>query len=208
MRNDRREAHLSEPERQRDQQNHGTSSRVNEAARQVGSAISSGAEGAATMVSDTVSAGYNELKSKGEAASETMTRAAEDTGRPSSEYGRDLGLSVQQNIRQTLEHQPLLLGVIGLAIGAGIASAFPSTKIEQDMMGEAGAAMKEKMQEIVTETSEFASQRAKDVFDEVKKEAAAQGLTPASAKEGLKEAVERVKTAATSSRNSIKGRLS
>lgn len=76
------------------------------------------------------------------------------------------------------------------------------------MMGEAGAAVKEKMQEIVTETSEFASQRAKDVFDEVKKEAAAQGLTPASAKEGIKEVVGKLTTAATSSRDSIKGRLS
>jgi hypothetical protein len=186
----------------------GTASRVSEGARQVGGTISSGAEGVATMASDTASAGYDALKSKGGAASEIMTRPAKDTGRPSSEYGRDIGLSVQQNLAQTLEHQPLLLGVIGLAIGAGIASAFPSTKMEQDIMGEAGASVKEKMQEIVTETSEFASQRAKDVFDEVKKEAAAQGLTPASAKEGLKEAVERVKTAATSSRNSIKGRLS
>lgn len=186
----------------------GTASRVSGAARQVGGAISSGAEGAATMVRDSASAGYDALKSKGEAATETMTRAARDTGPSSSEFGRDFGLSVQQNVTQTLERQPLLLGVIGLAIGAGIASAFPSTKMEQDMMGEAGAAVKEKMQEIVTETSEFASQRAKDVFDEVKKEAAAQGLTPASAKEGLKEVVEKVKTAATSSRNSIKGRLS
>jgi hypothetical protein len=187
----------------------GTASRVSETARQVGGAISSGAEGAATMVSDTASAGYDALKSQGEPASETMTRAAKDTGRPSSEYGRDFGLSVQQNLRQTLERQPLLLGVIGLAIGAGIASALPSTMMEQDMMmGKAGAAVKEKIQEIVTETSEFASQRAKDVFEEVKKEAAAQGLTAASAKEGLKEVVEKVTTAVTASRNSIKGRLS
>jgi hypothetical protein len=98
--------------------------------------------------------------------------------------------------------------VIGLAIGAGIASEFPSTKMEQDVMGEAGAVVKEKIQEIATETSEFASQRAKEVFDEVKKEAAAQGLTPASAKGGLKEVVEKVKTTATSSRSSIKGHLS
>jgi polyhydroxyalkanoate synthesis regulator phasin len=160
---------------------------------------------AATVVSDTASAGYEALKSKGEVASETMTRGA---GRPSSEDGHGFGLSVRQNFTQTLERQPLLLGVIGLAIGAGIASAFRSTQVEQHMMGQAGAAVKEKIQEIVTETSEFASQRAKDVFDEVKKEAAAQGLTPASAKESLKKVVEKVTTAATSSRNSIKGRLS
>jgi hypothetical protein len=137
-----------------------------------------------------------------------MTPTAKDTARSSSEYGREIGLSMQQNLTKTLERQPLLLGMIGLAIGAGIASAFPSTKIEQDMMGEAGAAVKDKIQEIATETSEFASQRAKDVLNEVKKEVAAQGLTPESAKESLKGVVEKVKTAATSSRESIKGRLS
>jgi hypothetical protein len=176
----------------------GTASRVSEAARQAGDAISSGAEGAATMVRDAASAGYDALNVKGEATSETMTRTAKDTARSSSEYGRDIGLSVRQNLTQTLERQPMVLGVIGLAIGAGIASAFPSTKIEQDLMGEAGAAAKDKIQEIVTETSELASQRAKDVHD----------LTPDSAKENIKGVVEKMKTAATSSRDSIKGRLS
>ena len=186
----------------------GATSRVSEAAGQVGGAISSGAESAANMVRDTASAGYDALNSKGEARSETVTRTAKDTARSSSEYGRDIGLSVRQNLTQTLERQPLVLGVIGLAIGAGIASAFPSTKLEQDMMGEAGAAAKDKIQEIATETSEFASQRAKDVLDVVKKEAAAHNLTPDSAKENIKGVLEKMKTAATSSRDSIKGRLS
>ena len=186
----------------------GTASRVSETARQVGGAISSGAEGAANLVRDTASAGYNALNSKSEATAETMKHTAKDTGRSSSEYGRDIGLSVRQNLTQTLERQPLVLGVIGLAIGAGIASAFPSTKIEQDLMGDPGAAVKDKIQEIVTETSEFASQRAKDVLDVVKKEAATQDLTPDSAKESIKGVVEKIKTAATSSRDSIKGRLS
>lgn len=185
-----------------------TASRVSDAARQVGDAISSGAEGAATMFRDTASAGYDALKSKGEAAAGGMARTANDTGRSTAEFGREFGNSVQQNLSQTLERQPLLLGVIGLAIGAGIASAFRSTKMEQDMMGEAGAAVKDKIQEISTKSTEFASQRAKEVLDEVKKEAAAQGLTADSAEETLKGVVEKVKTAATSSRDSLKDRLS
>jgi chorismate mutase len=114
---------------------------------------------------------------------------------------------VKQNLTQALARQPLLLGVLGLAIGTGIASAFPSSRMEQEMMGEAGTAMKDKIQVLATETSAFASQRAKDVLDAVKKEAAAQGLTPASAEEGLKGVVEKAKAAAASSRDSIKGRL-
>ena len=186
----------------------GTATRMSEAARKVGDAISSGAEGTATMVRDSASAGYDALKSKGEAVSDTMTRTAKDTWRSSSKHSGGIGLSVKQNLTQTLERQPLMLGAIGLAIGAGIASAFPSTKIEQDLMGEAGAAVTEKIQEIATETSEFASQRAKDVLEEVKKEAAAQGLTPDAAKERLTGVVDKVKTAAASSRDAMKGRLS
>jgi predicted RNA binding protein with dsRBD fold (UPF0201 family) len=72
------------------------------------------------------------------------------------------------------------------------------------MMCEAGAVVKDKIREIASETSE----RAKDVLIEVKKEAAVQGLTSASAGESLRGVAQKVKTAATSSQERIKDRLS
>ena len=42
---------------------------------------------------------------------------------------------LQQNLKQTFERQPLLLGAIGLAIGAGMASAFAATQFEKDAVG-------------------------------------------------------------------------
>jgi hypothetical protein len=185
----------------------GTAWRASNAARQVGEAISSGAEGAATAVRDTASAGYDTLKSKGRAAAGAMARTGRETGRSATEFGREFGTSMQQNLTQTLERQPLLLGMIGLGIGAGIA-AFPSTQMERDVMGEAGVAVQDKIREIATETTEFASRRAKEVLDEVKKEAGSQGLTPAAASESLKGAADKVKTVAGASRDSIKDRLS
>jgi hypothetical protein len=186
----------------------GTAWRASNAARQVGEAISSGAEGAATAVRDTASAGYDTLKSKGRAAAGAMARTGRETGRSATEFGREFGTSMQQNLTQTLERQPLLLGMIGLAIGAGIASAFPSTQMERDVMGEAGVAVQDKIREIATETTEFASRRAKEVLDEVKKEAGSQGLTPAAASERLKGAADKVKTVGGASRDSVKDRLS
>jgi hypothetical protein len=186
----------------------GPASRASDAARQVGEAISSGAEGAATAVRDTASAGYDTLKSKGRAAAGAMARTGRETGRSATEFGREFGTSMQQNLTQTLERQPLLLGVIGLGIGAGIASAFPSTQMERDVMGEAGVAVQDKIREIATETTEFASRRAKEALDEVKKEAGSQGLTPAAASESLKGAADKVKTVAGASRDSVKDRLS
>jgi hypothetical protein len=182
----------------------GTVARVSDGARQVAAAISSNAGSTATTVLDQASAGYNALKAPGEPASKTIDPVAKDTGQSPTEFGRHIGTSMQQNLTKTLEAQPLLLGVMGIAIGAGIASAFPSTKMEQDMLGAAGAAVKEKIQAIASDTSE----RAKDVLIEVKKEAAVQGLTPASAAASLQGVVQKVKTAAASSQESIKDRFS
>ena len=186
----------------------GTASRVSEAVREVGGTVSSGVEGAAVVVRDAASAGYDVVKAKGEAAAEALSRTATEGQRSSTDIGRQIGDTLQQNLTATLERQPVLLGLVGFAIGAGIASAFPSTRMEQDMMGEAGAAVKDKIQKIATDATEFASQRASDIFDDVKKEAASQGLTPAAASESLKGVVEKVKTAAGASRDAIKGRLS
>ncbi len=186
----------------------GTASRIGEAARGIGGTLSSGVEGAAAVVRDAASGGYDAVKTKTEAAADAISRTAKEGERSSTDIGRQIGDSLQQNLTATLERQPLLLGLIGIAIGAGIASAFPSTKMEQDMMGEAGAAVKDKIQEMATDATEFASQRASDIFDDVKKEAASQGLTPDAASDSLKGVVEKVKSAAGASRDAIKGRLS
>lgn len=181
----------------------GTGARVGAAARQAGDAISTGATQAATVVRDTVSAGYDALASAGEQAAGDV----KDAGRAAGHAGFDLG-PLQANLKRTLERQPLMLGVIGLGIGAAIASAFPATDLEREVMGEAGAAVKDKITDIATETTEFVSDRAKQVLSDVKQEAAAQGLTPDAAVAGLKGVAGKVKTVAGASRDAIKGRLS
>jgi hypothetical protein len=169
----------------------GTGARVGAAARQAGDAISSGTMQAAGAVRDSVAAGYDAITSTGEQAN-----------------GWGPGPSLQANLKQTLERQPLMLGAIGLAIGAAIASTFRATEVEREVMGEAGATVTDKIKEIATETTEFASDRARQVLQDVKAEAAAQGLTPTAAMDGLKGVAEKVKTAAGASRDAIKGRLS
>ena len=72
----------------------------------------------------------------------------------------------------------MLLGAIGLAIGAGIASTFATTEVETEWMGEQGAAAREKLQGAVAEGKE----RARKVVADVQEEAARQGLTLDAAK--------------------------
>jgi hypothetical protein len=179
----------------------GTASRVSDASRHVADAIAASADNAATALHDAASAGFEAFSPNGNGV-RTMVRADRESGATSGVTGG--GNSLQQNLTATFGRQPLLLGAIGLAIGAGLASALPSTETEQDLMGEAGTAVKDKIQE----TAEFASERAQNILEDVKKEVAAHGLTPAAAKEGLKGLAGKVKSAATNSGDAIKHRLS
>jgi hypothetical protein len=176
-----------------------TASRVSNVARQAGETISTRLGEAATAVRDGASAGSDAIKDK----SEAMTGSISNAGNPAPSSQSHIGSSIKQNLSETLEGQPMLLGVIGAALGAGIASMFPATKMEQELMGETGTAAKHKLQEIAT----AAVDRAKDVVDEVKKEAAVQGLTSEAAKDDLQSIAQKVKTAAATSQQNLKERL-
>jgi hypothetical protein len=177
----------------------GASSLMANASHKISDAVSSAAGSATSAVQESISGGGDKVAGLGEATYETLGRGAKTAVQAVESFRTPL----QQNLNRALEKQPLLLGAIGLIIGAGIASAFPTTKVEQDVMGEAGTAVKDKIQE----ATEFATERAKQVFDDVKNEAEAQGLTAAGATEALKGVAGKVKSAATSSGNSVKQRL-
>jgi hypothetical protein len=72
------------------------------------------------------------------------------------------------------------------------------------LMGEAGKAAKE----FAADTAETLGSRAKEAFQEASKEAEAQGLTPAAAKDQLQGLADKLKTVAGSTRDSIKDRFS
>ena len=51
-----------------------------------------------------------------------------------SQAGYGLARTVQSDLGALFERQPLVLGAIGLAIGAGIAAAFPTTELETELL--------------------------------------------------------------------------
>jgi hypothetical protein len=128
------------------------------------------------------------------AAVTERAKAIGETARVYAHSGLEYGASLKDKLADRLERQPLLLGVLGLAIGAGIASAFPSTQIESELMGEQSAAAREK----VHGTTEDLKATAKQVLEDVKQEAQAQGLTLDAAKDTLKEVGDRAKKVAAS----------
>lgn len=52
--------------------------------------------------------------------------------------------TVRSNLSDLFKAQPLALGAIGIAIGAGIAAALPATEIEADYLGETSDTVRKK----------------------------------------------------------------
>jgi len=99
--------------------------------------------------------------------------------------------------------QPLALGAIGLAIGAGIAAALPKTDVEDAYLGEASRTLKTEAAEIAGQQVEKATALANDVVEAASAEARKQGLTPDGAKAATNDLTGRVGRVVDAAKNSV-----
>ena len=131
------------------------------------------------------------LASAADAVRETGSDGIETATRMASEYAKSLPDSadvfgnVRDNLTDLFKAQPLALGAIGLAIGAGIAAALPATEIENSYLGETSETLKSKAAEIAGDQIEKASSLATDVVETVAEEARKEGLTMDGAKAAM-----------------------
>ena len=129
-------------------------------------------------------------------ASATNSREAGSAGietatRMGSEYAKRLPdpANVLDNVRGNLtdlfKAQPLALGAIGLAIGAGIAAALPNTDLENSYLGETSETVRSKAAAIAGQQLDKAATVALDVVDAAKDGARKEGLTLDDAKAAM-----------------------
>ena len=85
--------------------------------------------------------------------------------------------NVRGNLSDLFKAQPLALGAIGLAIGAGIAAALPHTDIENAYLGETSDSLKSKAAELAGEQIDKATTLASDVVEAAADGARKEGLT-------------------------------
>jgi ElaB/YqjD/DUF883 family membrane-anchored ribosome-binding protein len=118
-----------------------------------------------------------------------VSRKRQDYADTASEYvssipeaGMDMFDTVRSNLSEVFRAQPLALGAIGLAIGAGIAAALPPSDVEAEYIGETSDALKQKASEFATEQTTRATAVAESVLAAVADEASKQGLTLENAK--------------------------
>ncbi len=139
-------------------------------------------------------AGASESMQNGAAtALDRATRFGREKTETFSDYAKsmpDSGVEMIENARANLgdlfRAQPLALGALGLAVGAGLAAALPATKAEADLLGEASAAVREKAQAHVGKVAE-------NVFNAAEEEARNQGLTLDDAKSATRDVTAKVK---------------
>ena len=122
-------------------------------------------------------------------AFDNAARYGRDYADTASEYvtsmpgtGTEVFDTVRSNLSDVFRAQPLALGAIGIAIGAGIAAALPATELETDYLGETSDTVKAKAAEFAAEQTDRVTKVAENVVEAVTEEARKQGLTLEGAK--------------------------
>jgi hypothetical protein len=140
-------------------------------------------------VGERVSAAKDVVKDGVVDALDSATRYGREYADTASEYvtsipgsSAEIFDTVRSNLTDLFRAQPLALGAIGIAIGAGIAAALPGTEIEADYLGETSDTVRAKAAQFAAEQTDRVTTVAGNVVDAVKEEAATQGLTLEGAK--------------------------
>ncbi len=108
---------------------------------------------------------------------ESATRSASDiAGRMSrgtdaiSHRAGDVRRRTTEGLSRVIEEHPLVLGVVGLALGAVIGSALPGTKAEDRLAGNASADLKRRTTREMSEQADKAMDVAERAYDSAVKE--------------------------------------
>jgi hypothetical protein len=143
----------------------------------------------ADSIGEHVTSAKDALRDGGADALDSATRFGRDYADAASDYARsipgagaEMFDAARSNLTELIRTQPLALAAIGLAIGAGIAAALPSSEVEAAYLGDTSETVKAKAAEFATEQTARATTLSEGVMGAVTEEARKQGLTIEGAK--------------------------
>jgi hypothetical protein len=149
------------------------------------SAVRSGTD----AIGEHVASAKDAVRDGAAGAFDNAARYGRDYADTASEYvtsmpgtGTEIFNTVRSNLSDVFRAQPLALGAIGIAIGAGIAAALPATELETDYLGETSDTLKAKAAEFAAGQTDRVTTVAENVVEAVTEEARKQGLTLKGAK--------------------------
>lgn len=131
------------------------------------------ASGAASRMADGMNAmrdragqAYESAAGTAADASNRMYQAADATRHKAARFQRAAG----DRLTSLMREQPLLLGALGLALGAAIGCMMPRTEAEDRLMGRASDDLKDRALDTLREQSDKAMQVAERVYDSAMQE--------------------------------------
>jgi ElaB/YqjD/DUF883 family membrane-anchored ribosome-binding protein len=195
--------------------------RLRQSADSAGSVLNAQTETArekATTLADTVTAKGRDLRSSmvdlAGAAGDRVRDLASDTSLAAQSAlasTRDTALETASDLRnrasaaserasktvfETIEQNPLLVAGVGLLLGGLIASALPRSDLEDNLVGEASEAAKNRAREAASRGFDAAKGAAGEIFENVARQAGAEGLTPDGLDTAAKDIGQRVRRVA------------
>jgi len=122
-------------------------------------------------------------------------------------FGADMIDEARSSLAELFRTQPLALGAIGLAIGAGIAAALPATDLEAEYLGETADAVKQKARQFASEQATRATEAAESAVSAAADEARNQGLTAEGVKSAAGDISEKIGRVATAAQRATSERV-
>ena len=145
-------------------------------------AISDTTESARAAASDTVTAATATYRSGIDAASRTGDQLSESFKQS------------KENLFETMERHPFLVGGVGLLIGAVIASALPVSQTENRLFGDTSDDLKNRARGMASEGLEVAKTTVQDIYQESASRAQQEGLSPEVVRKTVKGVGDKVKS--------------
>lgn len=179
---------------------HDAKDRVTGAAGTAKHAVSDAASTAKHAVGDAASSAKHAVGDAANSAKEAMAGAKErvvDATASARERTRYQARRAQMGFWQSMEERPLAIGAAALALGVVAGLMVPSTRKEDELMGETRDRLMERAREVGEEALDKGKQVASVAVDTLKEEAERQDLTP-------EKLAEKVRTVATEATNKVK----
>jgi hypothetical protein len=120
----------------------------------------------------------------------------------------DMGRQGVERVTNVFEHmlheQPLVLGALGMALGAALAAGLPSTRREDELMGRTRDELMNRAREKGREQMDKVGRVTESAQEAARHEAEREGLTREAAGEQLQETYEKVKRVSTAAKDAAK----
>lgn len=143
----------------------------------------------------------------GDAASEARRRTAESAHHV-SEQAQHAADNLQKTLGDLYRQEPLIMGALGVAVGAAIGAMLPRTELEDKHVGPYREQLRERAEETVQEAVEEAKAVATETYEAAKTEADRQGLSPKADKPLAEKAKKVGETAARTAESSVREKWS